>query len=113
MPRTTKKADGGLGRPNEPSVLILTSLAEGEKHGYALTKDIEDFAHVRLGPGTLYGALARLEEQGLVEALASDDRRRPYRLTAGGAAALHAHLAAQRQAVDAGLARLELRGALS
>ena len=109
MPRTI----GDLGRYAGPATLILSSLAGGEKHGYALTKDIEDFAHVHLGPGTLYGALARLEEQGLVEALASDDRRRPYRLTAGGASALRDHLAAQRHMVDVGLARLELRGALS
>ena len=109
MPRTI----GDLGRYAGPATLILSSLAGGEKHGYALTKDIEDFARVRLGPGTLYGALSRLEEQGLVEALASDDRRRPYRLTAVGAAALQAHLAAQQQVVEVGLARLELRGALS
>lgn len=70
--------------------MILSSLAGGEKHGYALTKDIEAFAGVRLAPGTLYEALARLEAQGLIEAVASQDRRRPYRLTAVGASALGA-----------------------
>jgi DNA-binding PadR family transcriptional regulator len=81
-------------------------LAEGAKHGYALTKDIEGFAGVRVAPGTLYEALARLHGQGLIEAVESSDRRRPYRLTAVGAAALRAHLDAQRRVADTGLRRL-------
>jgi len=97
---------GGFGRYAGPATLILSSLADGAKHGYALTKDIESFAGVRLAPGTLYEALSRLEGQGLVEALASDNRRRPYRLTASGATALRAHLDAQRRVVDVGLGRL-------
>jgi DNA-binding PadR family transcriptional regulator len=96
----------GFGRYAGPATLILSSLAEGAKHGYALTKDIEAFAGVRLAPGTLYEALGRLEAQGLIEALASDDRRRPYRLTAAGAEVLHAHLQAQRHVADVGLRRL-------
>jgi len=84
----------------------LSSLADGPKHGYALTKDIEQFAGVRLAPGTLYEALSRLEGQGLIEALASEDRRRPYRLTAVGAHALRAHLADQRRVAEVGLGRL-------
>src|ERR1700688_5333663 len=79
---------GTLGRYAGPATLILASLAEGTKHGYALTKDIEAFAGVRLAPGTLYEALGRIEGRGLIEALASEDRRRPYRLTAVGAVAL-------------------------
>jgi DNA-binding PadR family transcriptional regulator len=97
---------GGFGRYAGPATLILSSLAEGPKHGYALTKDIDDFAHVRLAPGTLYEALTRLERQGLIEALPSDDRRRPYQLTANGAAALREHLADQRRVADVGLRRL-------
>jgi DNA-binding PadR family transcriptional regulator len=97
---------GSLGRSAGPATLILSSLADGAKHGYALTKDIEAFAGVRLAPGTLYEALSRLEGQGLIEALASDDRRRPYRLTAAGAGALHAPLQAQRHVADVGLRRL-------
>lgn len=96
----------GFGRYAGPATLILSSLAEGAKHGYALTKDVEEFAGVRLAPGTLYEALARLESQGMIEALEAEDRRRPYRLTAAGAAALRAHLAAQRRATDTGLRRL-------
>jgi DNA-binding PadR family transcriptional regulator len=86
--------------------LILSSLADGAKHGYALTKDVEGFSGVRLAPGTLYEALSRLESQGLIEALESHDRRRPYRLTALGAAALRSHLDAQRRVADLGLRRL-------
>ena len=96
----------GFGRYAGPATLILSSLADGPKHGYALTKDVESFAGVRLAPGTLYEALARLESQGLIEALESKDRRRPYRLTAAGATALKAHLAAQARVTEVGLRRL-------
>ena len=95
-----------LGRSAGPATLILSSLADGAKHGYALTKDIEAFAGIRLAPGTLYEVLTRLESQGLIEAVASGDRRRPYRLTAAGAQALHAQLRAQRHVADVGLGRL-------
>jgi DNA-binding PadR family transcriptional regulator len=97
----------GFGRYAGPATLILSSLADGPKHGYALTKDVEEFAGVRLAPGTLYEALSRLESQGLIEALEPEDRKRPYRLTAAGATALEAHLNAQRQATDTGLRRLK------
>ena len=96
----------GFGRYAGPATLILSSLAEGPKHGYTLTKDIERFANVRFAPGTLYEALNRLEGQGLIESLESDDRRRPYRLTAVGAEALRTHLAARRKIADVGLRRL-------
>jgi DNA-binding PadR family transcriptional regulator len=105
-----KQGDGGglagFGRYAGPATLILSSLADGTKHGYALTKDVESFAGVRLSPGTLYEALARLESQGLIEAVETDDRRRPYKLTALGATALKAHLDAQRRIADVGLRRL-------
>ncbi len=110
MPRTAGSTESGslgtFGRYAGPATLILSSLAEGPKHGYALTKDIEKFAGIRLAPGTLYEALSRLEGQKLIEAVASDDRRRPYRLTASGAAALQTHLAAQRDVAEEGLRRL-------
>ena len=73
-------------RPNDPLLLLLTSLASGPKHGYALSKDVEEFAGVTLGPGTLYGAITRLEEMGLIEPLAEVDRRRPYQITSDGSA---------------------------
>jgi DNA-binding PadR family transcriptional regulator len=94
---------------NGPAGLILSSLADGTKHGYALTKDIESFAGVRLAPGTMYEALARLDGQGLIEGVESTDRRRPYRLTAAGAQALAAHLATQYRVAEVGLQRLRVR----
>jgi DNA-binding PadR family transcriptional regulator len=97
---------GGLGRYSGPATLILSSLAAGEKHGYALMADVSAFAGVRLAPGTLYAALERLVERGLIEALPGSERRHPYRLTALGASALASHLAQQRAVVDAGLKRL-------
>src|ERR1019366_8313492 len=103
---TKSEALSTFGRYAGPATLILSSLADGTKHGYALTKDIEEFAGVRLAPGTLYEALSRLDGQGLIEALESSDRRRPYRLTAAGAQALRAHLDNQRQVADVGLRRL-------
>ena len=68
----------------DPTLLVLASLAEGDKHGYAMMDDIERFAGVRLGPGTLYGAITRLEERGWIKGLNSGDRRRPYRITGAG-----------------------------
>jgi DNA-binding PadR family transcriptional regulator len=97
---------GTFGRYAGPATLILSSLADGAKHGYALTKDIETFAGIRLAPGTLYEALSRLENQGLIEAVPSEDRKRPYKLTPAGAAALRAHLDVQRQTAEVGLRRL-------
>ena len=95
----------------EPVVLVLTSLADGPKHGYALAKDIEEFAGVKLGPGTLYGALSRLQERGWIEALPAEDRRRPYRITTRGAESLGEHLSATQRLATTGLRRLELRPA--
>lgn len=96
----------GLGRFTDPAVLILSSLAGGDKHGYALTQDIDGFAEVTLGPGTLYGALARLEQRGLVRAMPAQDRRRPYRLTPAGAVALQRYLTHARSVATVGLRRL-------
>ena len=93
----------------EPVVLVLTSLADGPKHGYALAKDIESFAGTKLGPGTLYGALSRLEDRGWIEALPAEDRRRPYQITAAGAEILVKHLQAAQQVATIGLRRLQLR----
>jgi DNA-binding PadR family transcriptional regulator len=97
---------GGLGRFAEPAVLVLVSLAEGPRHGYAITADIDRLAGIRLGPGTLYGAIARLEERGLIEPLPSDDRRRPYRLTEAGATALRSHLETLKRVAAIGSRRL-------
>lgn len=98
-----------FGRFEGPATLILSSLAEGSKHGWALTKDIEAFSGVRLAPGTLYEALNRLEGLGLIEAVPSSDRRRPYKLTAVGATALREHLARQERVVEVGVSRLKAK----
>ena len=95
-----------LGRFSDPGLFILASLAGGEKHGYAMIEDIEAICGVRLGPGTLYGALARLERRGLIEALDVKGRRRPYRLTAAGASALQERLAHLENFASVGLRRL-------
>lgn len=95
-----------LGRFTEPALLILVSLADGPKHGYAMMADIEAVAGAKLGPGTLYGALARLEHIGLVEPLRSDDRRIPYRLTSRGKAMLREQLGGLRQLAATGTRRL-------
>ncbi len=104
-------AGGQLGRPNEPAVLILTSLASGPKHGYGLAQDIGQFAGVTLGPGTLYGAITRLEEGGFIEPAGEEERRRPYRITTSGRAALAKAVAEMRAIADEGAARLSLRSA--
>jgi DNA-binding PadR family transcriptional regulator len=93
-------------RANDPPLLILTSLSSGPKHGHALLLDIESFAGVRLGPGTLYGAITRLEQRGLIEPLGADDRRRPYRITAAGSRSLSAALADLRKLINEGTSRL-------
>jgi len=95
-----------FGRFSEPALLILVSLAEGPRHGYSMTEDIEAIAGVRLGPGTLYGALARLEARGLIEPLKSEDRRNPYRLTSLGERALRARLDSMMTVARTGQRRL-------
>jgi DNA-binding PadR family transcriptional regulator len=99
---------GELGHYAGPATLILSSLADGPKHGYALMQDIDAFSGVQLQPGTLYGAIQRLEQQGLIEPLPEEGRRRPYRMTAHGAAVLQDHLKAQQQVSEVGLHRLSI-----
>jgi DNA-binding PadR family transcriptional regulator len=102
-------AQAGLddfGRFAEPALLILISLADGPKHGYAITDDIEGVTGVRHGPGTLYGALARLESRGFIEPVESTNRRNPYRLTELGRSALRMRLAALAAVTKAGQRRL-------
>lgn len=95
-----------LGRFSEPALYILISLADGPKHGYAMTQDIEAVSGQRLGPGTLYGAIARLEARHWIEPLPADDRRRPYRLTGAGQAVLRHRLESLHALARVGRARL-------
>jgi len=96
-----------LGRFAEPSLLILVSLSDGPKHGYAIMTDVEAGTGRPLGPGTLYAALARLESRGLIEALPPVERRQPYRLTGVGNAVLADHLRNLATFAETGLRRLE------
>jgi DNA-binding PadR family transcriptional regulator len=94
---------------SDPPLLVLTSLASGAKHGHAMLQDIESLCGTRLGPGTLYGAISRLESQGLIERLPSQERRQPYRMTAAGTRALQARLTTMRRIAAVGIARLAPR----
>lgn len=109
-PRLTS-ASTGLSRNNDPSLLILTSLAEGEKHGHALMKDISGFAGVVLGPGTLYGAITRLDERGLISPVPCSGRRQPYAITEEGREALATALRDLRELSRVGEERLAARSA--
>ena len=91
---------------NDPGLLVLVSLAAGPRHGHAIMLDIEEFAGVRLGPGTLYGAIGRLESDGLIEPIGTDGRRRPYRRTSAGRASLGDRLRGLDDAVRTGKRRL-------
>jgi len=95
------------GRFAEPSLFILVSLSDAPKHGYALMLDVEAATGRPLGPGTLYAALSRLEEAGLIEALPPVDRRRPYRLTGVGRTTLEHQLREMSTFAEAALRRLE------
>jgi DNA-binding PadR family transcriptional regulator len=95
-----------LGRFAEPAMLVLVSLSDGPRHGYAIMADVEAFSGLALGPGTLYAVLARLEGAGLVEPLPAEERRRPYRITAAGRAALAAQLSQIEEFLRVGRSRL-------
>jgi DNA-binding PadR family transcriptional regulator len=93
-------------RNNDPTLLVLASLADGDKHGYAMMEDIERFSGVKLGPGTLYGAITRLEESGWIAPVPSEDRRQPYTLTPVGRKALENELAALDSVLKTAMKRL-------
>ena len=106
MPKQIFDSLDDLGRFSESALMILISLAEGPKHGYAMTQDIEALSGQRLGPGTLYGAIARLEARKWIEPLPAEDRRRPYRLTTAGQRVLRHRLESLRAVARVGRARL-------
>lgn len=74
-----------------------------------MIEDIAAMSGARLGPGTLYGAIARLERDGLIVPLAADERRQPYQLTDEGRRVLEAQLRTLRHVARVGLRRLEAR----
>jgi len=91
---------------SDPTLLVLASLADGDKHGYAMMEDILRFAEVRLGPGTLYGAITRLEQRGWIRPVSCGNRRQPYTLTGAGRDYLNEQLEQLEKVVKTGLARL-------
>ena len=95
-----------FGPSSDPELLILSSLAGGPKHGYGIMLDIETFADIQLGPGTLYSAITRLVDNGWIEPCALSGRQRPYRLTSAGTRHLQSQLAKIRQLATLGLRRL-------
>src|SRR6185437_9259054 len=99
-----------LGRFSGPGLLILSSLADGPKHGYAIMMDVQEFSGTKMEPGTLYGALTRLEQRGWIEPLPPEERRRPYRLTGAGEAVLRQQLESMNQIVQTGQQRLAAAG---
>ena len=92
---------------SDPTLLVLSSLADGDKHGYAMMQDIEAFAGIRLGPGTLYGAITRLESEGWIRPSGPRSRRQPYTITPSGRQHLQQELATLRQIVKVGLSRMK------
>jgi DNA-binding PadR family transcriptional regulator len=101
----------------EPAFLVLTSLAGGPMHGYALVEDVSRVSEgrVRLHTGTLYAVLDRLREAGLVEVereeVVDSRLRRYYELTDAGAERLAAEAERMRRNATAATRRLrQLRG---
>jgi len=101
-----RRSRAGLGRFGDPGLLVLMSLASGPKHGHAMTLDIIEQSGVTLGPGTLYGSIAKLCDLGLIAALPSDDRRLPYEITPAGRQALAEALEMWTRVVRSGRHRL-------
>jgi DNA-binding PadR family transcriptional regulator len=95
-----------LGPSSDPELLILTSLADGPKHGYAVMQDIEHFSGTKLGPRTLYTAITRLAEKGKIRPEPVEDRQRPYRITKAGLGSLSEQLEKMRKIVNIGVRRL-------
>ena len=82
------------------------SLAESARHGYSVMQDIEQFSGIKLGPGTLYTAITRLVEKGMIRPEPAANRQRPYRITKTGLAALAEEVKKMRRIVNVGARRL-------
>jgi DNA-binding PadR family transcriptional regulator len=88
---------------------ILLALRDGERHGYAIMREVEQLSDgtVKMGPGTLYGSIKRMLADGLIEESDArpdpdldDQRRRYYRLTGLGARVCDAEVARLRALVE-------------
>jgi DNA-binding PadR family transcriptional regulator len=93
---------------NDSQTLVLCALADGPMHGYAINAAIEQLTSQRLGPGSLYGALARLEAKHLIEPLEGTGRQRPVRLTDEGRRVLEHELRTMARVAATGLRSLGL-----
>ena len=91
---------------NDSQTLVLCVLADGPMHGYAINNAIEDLTGQRLGPGSLYGALSRLEAKELIESLDGAGRQRPVQLTPRGRETLEQELRSMARVAAAGLRKL-------
>jgi DNA-binding PadR family transcriptional regulator len=101
--------------PLSPAVFhILLSLGEGERHGYALKREIDrrTGGRLKLGPGVLYGSISKMLELGLIEESADrpdphldDERRRYYRITPYGRKVAQAEAVRMRELVQLAAAR--------
>ena len=117
MRHVAAKDRPGRARPlTEPVLWILLSLASQPRHGYSLMKDVESLSEgrVRLGTGTMYGALGRLLEESWIEPFEQLDTSREkqaYRLTATGRARLRDELDRLRHLTRTAAARLKTREA--
>ena len=94
------------GPASDPELLILSSLAGGPKHGYAVMQDVAIFAGINLGPGTLYTAITRLIEEDWIAPMEASGRQRPYQITAAGLDRLREQLEKMRRLANCGLRRL-------
>lgn len=103
-----KKSVSSTDRFSEPTLFILISLAEGNKHGYAIMEDIENSYDIKIGPGTLYGAISRIENLRLIEAIPSKDRKKPYQITSKGTQYLQEKLKEIETVTKLGFERLGL-----
>ena len=95
-----------LSRFGEPATLVLLALASGPMHGYAMMLSIEKDLGFKLGPGTLYGAIAKLVKLGLIRAIETEDRAKPYEITSDGRQALAEFIRRWEPAIRFGQARL-------
>jgi DNA-binding PadR family transcriptional regulator len=95
-----------MGKYRDTTMLILLSLSESDKHGYGIMEDMRDNFHIDYGPGTLYGAITRLEKDGLIEPVGATGRRVPYHITSSGIELLRSHIESLRAFVSIGSERL-------
>jgi DNA-binding PadR family transcriptional regulator len=103
---TEKAPPAALGRFGEPATLVLLSLVSGPKHGYAIMINVEEEMGFKLGPGTLYGAIAKLIKLGMIKAIKTKDRAKPYQITDSGREAVSEYLRTWSPIIALGKKRL-------